>query len=355
MKPTGIDWNTPIKNVAIFRALNLGDMLCVIPALRVLRRQLPKAHISLIGLRSAIPVLQRFPEYVDELIEFPGDAAFPEQIVQKNRLSDFYRDMRARSFDLALQIHGSGQRANDIVKSMAPRQWAGFVPEPNQTVPGQLLPWPDDLHEIHRYLALLQHIGLEASDDTLEFPVSTSDRDSADSVAMKNGLTLNKTVFIHPGARLASRRWPLERFAQVARQLAHEGWQIAITGSAGESAMAKGLEARAGHRLVDLCGATSLGSLASLLLRGRLLICNDTGVSHVAASVHATSVVIASGSDVARWGPLDRKRHTVLYTPIGCRPCAYDQCPIGHPCALGVQVDRVMLEINRHLNQGVPQ
>lgn len=355
MKSTPIEWNATIRNVALFRALNLGDMLCAIPTLRVLRRQLPKAHISLIGLRSALPILERFPEYLDELIEFPGDAAFPEQLVNEEALSDFYRDMRARSFDLALQIHGSGQRANHIVHAMAPKQWVGFVPEKCQAVQGRLLPWPDDLHEIHRYLALLQYIGLDAADDRLELPVTAEDEASADSIALQSGLELEKTVFIHPGARLASRRWPLDRFAKVARTISERGWQIAVTGSTRESELAKALIARSGCPLVNLSGVTSLGSLASLLQRGKLLVCNDTGISHVAAGVHLPSVVIASGSDVVRWAPLDKKRHTVLHTPIACRPCLYDECPIGHPCALGVDFTHVMSEIDRHLRSGALQ
>ena len=351
MNTTAIDWSVPIRSVAIFRALNLGDMLCAIPALRVLRRRLPDARITLIGLKSAIPVMQRFPEYLDELIAFPGDAAFPEQAVCETELPDFYRSMRSRRFDLALQIHGSGARSNAIVSALAPAQWAGFVPEPDQGQTGRLLPWPDHLHEVHRYLALMQYIGLDAEDDTLEFPLSVADRQAADVIASAAGLRLDKTVFIHPGARLASRRWPLERFARVARTLARDGWQIAVTGSQGESEMAQALTARSGYALHNLCGTTTLGALASLLQRGKLLICNDTGISHVAASVHLPSVVIASGSDVARWAPLDVNRHTVLHTPIQCRPCAYQECPIGHPCALGVGVERVLAEAQRHLNE----
>src|SRR5690606_15435164 len=220
---------------------------------------------------------------------------------------------------------------------------------------GRLMPWPDHLHEIHRYLALLQYIGLEAADDSLDFPVDAADRRQADALAARFGLQLDKTVFIHPGARLASRRWPIERFAKVARRLAEEGWHIAVTGSQGEVEMARTLSARSGHALHELCGITTLGALASLLQRGKLLICNDTGVSHLAASVHLPSVVIASGSDVVRWAPLDSARHTVLHTPIACRPCAHHECPIGHPCALGVGVEQVLNEAHRHLNREARQ
>jgi ADP-heptose:LPS heptosyltransferase len=73
-----------------------------------------------------------------------------------------------------------------------------------------------------------------------------------------------------------------------------------------------------------------------------MLVCNDTGISHLAAAVRLPSVVIASGSDVARWAPLDTGLHRVLHTPMPCRPCSYFACPIGHPCALGISIGQVM-------------
>jgi len=337
-------------NVVVFRALNLGDMLCAVPALRALRAQLPQAHITLVGLPSALPVLRRFPDYVDEFVEFPGDPAFPEQPVREEALPVFYGAMRARSFDLGIQLHGSGGRSNEVVRAMAPAQWLGFVPEPCQAVPGRLLPWPDHLHEVHRYLALLAHAGIDAHDDTLDFPLTAQDEAQADELAGRLDLDLDRAVFLHAGARLASRRWPAERYARVALALEAEGWQVALTGSPGESAIIDALQNHAGRRFASLCGETTLGALAALLKRGRLLICNDTGISHVAAAVHAPSVVIASGSDVARWAPLDTWRHVVLHALMDCRPCAYDECPVGHPCALAIGVDDVLAQARRRLH-----
>jgi len=52
--------------------------------------------------------------------------------------------------------------------------------------------------------------------------------------------------------------------------------------------------------------------------------------------------VVSCGSDVARWAPLERERHRVLWQPMPCRPCAHRVCPTDHGCAWGLQVAQVV-------------
>lgn len=339
-----------IKRIAVFRALNLGDLLCSIPAFRALRRAFPSAHITLIGLPSARPVVERFGHYVDELVLFPGDEAFPEQAARTAALPEFYASMRARRFDIAVQLHGSGLNSNPVVEKLGARWWAGFVPHREQEEAGRLLAWPDTLPEIHRYLALLRFIGLRADDATLEFPLSPTDQAEAAAVVRDKRLNPARTIFVHPGARLLSRRWPVDRFIAVSAHLAAQGWHVAVTGSADEEDLVQRLVENV-PGAVDLSGTTSLGGLAALLTQGRLLICNDTGVSHIAAAVGVPSVVIASGSDVNRWAPLDTRKHHVLHAAMPCRPCAHYQCPIGHGCALAITQEDVVSQAQRLLHR----
>ncbi|OZI43768.1 LPS biosynthesis glycosyltransferase [Bordetella genomosp. 5] len=349
-----IDPARPPRSIAVFRALQLGDMLCTVPALRALRRACPDSRILLVGLAGARGFVSRFSAYVDELLEFPGVAAFPEQAPREQELPAFYRRMRALRPDVALQMHGSGGVANGIVARFGARRWGGFVPEAAEESRGARMLWPDTLPEPQRYLRLLRHVGVPAEDDRLELPLSAADEAEVDALMERHDLRRERLVLMHVGARLPSRRWPVARYAEVANRLCSEGWQVVLTGTQEERPLLDALRALTGARLGDVAGQTSLGGLAALVRRSRLLVCNDTGISHVAAAVGARSVVIASGSDVRRWAPRDTERNPVLAADMPCRPCSVFDCPIGHPCALAVTVPMVMAQVRRQLAEPAP-
>jgi ADP-heptose:LPS heptosyltransferase len=342
-------WNPKPRRIAIFRALQLGDMLCAAPALRALRRHCPDARITLIGLDNAGPFVRRFHRDIDELMPFPGIPAFPEQRARTQALPGFYREARARGFDLALQLHGSGELSLPIVEALGAGAVAGFVPRADMMRTGRLMPWPDDLPEPARYTALMRFLGVPVDSEALELPLDDDDAREARGICRACGIDPARTVFIHPGARLRSRRWPVDRYARIAAVLAAQGWRIAVTGSDEERELTAVVAGAAGAAATDLAGRTSLGGLAALLARAPLLVCNDTGVSHIAAAVGTRSVVVACGSDTHRWAPLDHARHRVIADYPPCRPCGYDLCPLGHPCALNVTVDAVLRAIETQL------
>jgi ADP-heptose:LPS heptosyltransferase len=343
-------WRPRPRRIAVFRALALGDMLCAVPALRALRAHAPDARITLIGLPWARSFVERFHAYVDDLLPFPGFPGYPEQEGAIPAFLDFLRAARERRFDLAIQLHGSGELTNRIVALLGARRVAGFVPGRRHIDDPDFLQWPNDENEIHRYLALMQHLGVPLKGEHLELPITWTDWELWEEVARRHRLLPGSFVCVHPGARLRSRRWPAARFAAVGAALAREGWTVAVTGSPAEATLTAEIAAQV-PGAVNLTGETTLGSLAAAIAKSALLVCNDTGVSHVAAAVGAPSVVIASGSDVRRWKPLDEGLHPVVWHDVPCRPCAHDVCPVGHGCALGVPVERVLDEARRKLHE----
>ena len=345
-----------IQRVCVLRALQLGDMLCAVPALRSLRAGLPDAAIALVGLPWARSFVRRFHRYIDEFIEFPGHPAMPEQPPQPQLWADFVGAMRARRFDLALQLHGSGETSNEVVAAFGAGRCAGFCPVAEAAPdPATFLTWQVREHEVLRYVRLMRHLGLPDCGTELEWPRIEEDtaEDATDDTANHAAAGLPAAgkcyVCVHPGARLRSRRWPVARFAQVADRLAERGYSVVITGSTEEAPLAAELVQHMRASALNLAGKTSLGGLARLIERARLLVCNDTGVSHVAAAVGTPSVVVCCGADPVRWAPLDAVRHRVLHQPMDCRPCLHAVCPIGHACALAITPDQVADEAMRSL------
>ncbi|MCL4183373.1 MAG: glycosyltransferase family 9 protein [Burkholderiaceae bacterium] len=337
-----------IRRVVVFRALMLGDMLCAVPALRALRAGFPAAHIALVGLPWAHALALRLA-YVDEFIEFPGHPRLPERRCDASAWRAFLAGMRARGDDLAVQLHGSGMLTNRWVAAFGARRCAGFA-APRAWRPVRdddlFVAWPERGHEIGRLLALTDRLGLPRCGLHLEFPLTEADREAARRLlreaAPAGARGPSPHVCLHVGAQLPSRRWDPRRFAQVADALAARGLSIVLTGVAAEAALVAQVAACMRHRPLNLCGRTSLWTLGALVEAAEAVICNDTGISHVAAALRRPSVVVSCGSDPERWAPLDRALHRVIAHPVPCRPCSDAVCPHGHECAAAVRAGHVL-------------
>lgn len=303
------------ERIAIVRALpGLGDFLCVVPALRALRAAYPQAKVSLIGLPNSQGLVERFEQYIDEFLVLPGYPGLPEQPANLSALPDFFAEMRSRKFDLAIQMHGSGIVTNSLTLELGASRTIGFF-QPGQVCPDSdsFLPFVEPEHEILRYLRLLEFVGIPASNAEMEFPIAERDRQEGQALSKLYGL--QRYVCLHAGASVPSRCWSSDRFAAIAEHLAQKGWQVVLTGSCAERGLTEAIARLINAPTINLAGRTSLGTLATVLENCRLLVCNDTGISHLGAALKVPSVVIFSGSDPQRWSPLDRQRHRSILPP----------------------------------------
>lgn len=303
----------PPRRVAIFRALQLGDLLCAVPVLRALRAALPESELVLIGLPWARAFVDRYADYVDGFREFPGWPGLPEQSPRRDEIPGFLTQMQAEQFDLVVQLHGNGALTNRLVALFGAKRTAGFhTPGGWQPDPDLFLTYPDEGLEVQRLLALIEFLGLPAQGEHLEFPLHESDRKALADWAVWDRARPGGYACIHPGASVPERRWPVERFATVACALVARGLRVVLTGTAPEAVLTEQIVRSVPEACVDLAGRTNLGALAALLGEAQLLVCNDTGVSHLAAALRTPSVVISTGENPSRWAPVDRSRHRVL-------------------------------------------
>ncbi|MBD0347980.1 MAG: glycosyltransferase family 9 protein [Thermoleophilia bacterium] len=300
------------RRIAVLRALALGDLLCAVPALRSIRAAFRDAEVTLVGLPWAAEFVGRFAHYLDALIELPGYPGLPEQEPVVAAIPEFLRDAQARRFDLVVQLHGSGDVTNPLAVLLGGRRTAGFFRADGYCPdPETFTEYPARGPEPVRLLRLPEFLGLPVDGAQLEFPLTDADREELRHLEIDGDYAC-----VHPGSRLPSRRWAPESFAAVADAVAERGLRVVLTGSESERPITGAVAAAMREPAVDVAGRTSLGALGALLERARLLVSNDTGVSHVAAALRVPSVVVFTASDPRRWAPLDGALHRAVTAPV---------------------------------------
>jgi ADP-heptose:LPS heptosyltransferase len=308
------------KNIVLLRALQLGDLLNAVPAFRALRAAFPSASITLVGLEWSQEFVRRFHSCVDHFVSFPGFPGLPEKTPDLATLPAFLEQMQTRNFDLAIQMHGSGEIVNPLIGLFGAKQSAGFYVE-GQYCPDKdyFLEYPQAEPEIWKHLRLMEFLGIPLQGDELEFPLFDEDWKAFNQIKQDFNLQ-SEYVCIHPGARKSERRWPVQKFAAVADVLAGLGFQIVLTGTTDEAHLTLEVMQEMKTQAINLAGKTSLGTLAALLSEARLVISNDTGISHMASAVKAPSVILFSVPDMDRWAPKNRQLHRVLWPAMKLTP-----------------------------------
>jgi ADP-heptose:LPS heptosyltransferase len=331
------------RRIAIFRALQLGDLLLAVPAFRALRERFPAAEITLIGLPWAASFVQRFSRYIDRFVEFIGFPGIDEVEANPERTAYFLQEQRARNYDLVIQMHGDGKASNPFALALDGKVTVGYF---ENTMPAGMTlgrQYPDGLSEIERNLGLARLLGCSDCDPGLEFPLFNQDYAEAAVLLHRLPLATRPWVGIHAGARPPARRWPVEYFAQVADTFAQRfNAQIILTGGPAEEATVQQVADLMEAQPLNVVGKTSLGGLAALISELDLFISNDTGPAHIAEAVDTPGVTIFGPADYRRWAPLNQERHRIVRHPVKCSPCSFWECPIDHRCLRWIHPNEVI-------------
>lgn len=302
-----------IKKIGIFRALYLGDMLCIIPTVRALRHAYPHAVITLIGLPWQKDFVRRFSNYFNDFLEFPGWPGLLEQHPDEQKITAFIDEIRKYEFDLVLQMQGNGVITNSMCLAWGAKHVSGLRRADQHFPDESLFPISEDTdHEVLRFLKLVDALGIPQQGAELEFPFMEEELMNFQTINKSLNLS-GKYICIHPGARDVRRRWPVDKFAFLANQLSAKGYTLVLTGSVDEKEVLNALQDQITSPVVNIVeqlGQVPLGELGLILKNASLLISNDTGVSHVASALQVPSVVIFSPySDMQRWAPLQKPLH----------------------------------------------
>jgi heptosyltransferase-2 len=134
------------------------------------------------------------------------------------------------------------------------------------------------------------------------------------------------TVGLFPGGNAPSRRWPAERYRELADRLTRDGVSTPVFGGDAEQKRTAAVCDGVGGA-VDLGGRTSLAALAGGLLACDVLVTNDSGPMHLAAAVGCPVVVPSGPADPVQTRPLGSPARLVGRFDLPCVPCVLNECP----------------------------
>ena len=149
-----------------------------------------------------------------------------------------------------------------------------------------------------------------------------------------------------PGAEYGSaKRWPTEYYAEIANARLSEGWQVWILGSAKEATLAAEIQMATQGRCSNLSGSTSLAEVIDLLSQASMVLANDSGLMHIAASLQRPLIAFY-GSTHPNFAPPLCEQAKIMWLDLSCSPCRKRECPLSHlACLREIKPAQVLQEM----------
>ena len=105
----------------------------------------------------------------------------------------------------------------------------------------------------------------------------------------------------------------------------------------------KKFEEISSKRIINLIGKTSLDEVLEILSMSQLVVTNDSGLMHIAASLDKKIVALYGSSSPLYTPPLiNNSKKAIIYKNLSCSPCFKKICPLGHlKCLTSISINEV--------------
>jgi ADP-heptose:LPS heptosyltransferase len=307
------------KNILLIHFGQLGDVVLSLPAIAGVRERFPDAKLTIMSGASTRGIIE-ISGLADEQIAV--DRVKMRDGSKVTALGDMYRlvrDLRRRKFDLVIDLHSLYETNLAGWLSGAPTRY--FSHRTGRSLQ-RLSNWhvraaieDRSAHHAVRYADAVRPLGIDAAHRTIIVRASADAEERAADVLGRHGLDGSALVGLFLGAGHHSRRWPVEKFVDVAECLAAPDRRVIVLLGPEEREMRNGLQARFGQA-ATVIEELPLPVFFALLSRLDVLVSGDTGPMHLAAVAGAGIVLLSTKGAPQIFTPLTQKLVNIHDVPF---------------------------------------
>jgi lipopolysaccharide heptosyltransferase II len=326
--------------ILILKPSSLGDVIQALPVLRLLKKHFPASRIYWWISKGLAPLLEADPDLA-------GTFCFDRNAWSRpSRWGEFLHSihaMRQQRFDYVIDLQSLARSgavawlANGQVTIGLddPREGAGAFHDIS-------IPRPSfGTHAVDWYLQVLRCFNVPVQWDFTWLPAQV---EAATRIRSRWPIDSARWVILNPGARWNNKRWPAERFGDVAVRMARSEPSIrfVVLGGTEDYPLGETIRAALPEKILNVAGKTNLREMIEWVRAGEVMVTNDTGPMHVAAALRKPIVGIFGPTEPRRTGPYGQME-SVLRVPLPCSPCLKPVCsnPVPLECLHGINPDRV--------------
>lgn len=308
--PQEIQFKKIVRILVIRQHDMMGDFLVATPVFRALGERFPDAHIAVVT-REYFAEIAEQNAFVDDVLIFYKDARKwrPKHIIM------FWKKLRSH-WDLTIVLNTvSHSLSSDLIAHFSNAKYvlgSEIKPFPGSSrnfFYNLIAPYAkEEKHQTQRNLDILRYIGIDTENYCENFTVDQFELEKAGYFLRDNGIQFDKPIIgFHIGAGKIANRWPVKNFVTLAHRLAKiNRVQVLLFWGPAEEDLCDEFERFACFDYIKI-KPTSLKKLSAFFKLCDALVCNDTGVMHLAASVNVALVAIFGPTDPNSWKPFGKK------------------------------------------------
>jgi len=334
------------KKVLIVKLNRLGDTVAFLPTINAIRKGLPDSHLTLLTTNIGKELIDG-TKLVDEI--------WVDEIKNIRTLKGMVRWMiifRRNHFDIAIASSDSSSFIALLFFLSSIPTRIGFANPKLSFLFNRRIPYSTRMSHLELNLQIAKVLGIPFDNHHPYPDIAISEKEKEE---INKKFPEGPFVVLHIGSWRPSRRWFVDRYAEIVRFL-YKKYPMKTVCIGGEperdliSSLKKMVEEQV---IIDLCCQTNVKQLVYLISLSKLFIGHSSGPLHIAFMVGTPSVSLWGASSLTIWGPVfDKEKHICIKADLDCLHCEQVVCPKGTlECMDLIKTDIVKTEISKLLEK----